>query len=322
MNGVRATARTIAEGFSRVYDGKTSAPEWAGRSVVGAQAQSQSFELDVPSELPPPSAPRLSLSASGALEPEGAQTAGFPSLTFSDGTLGAQHAAPSPYAQPAPLAQHAVPSQYAAPAPVAQHAAPSPYAAPTPFAQNAAFAPVAAATPYAPPAPVPPLRPAPPVFELSGSLDVASRLFDALLSVMGDRGLEASAMIALVRSVAKQGGATGGPLDQVRLSVSAVVIASLLEGKRAFEIPSRPAVAMCLGPHWKDFEEFVRPLLDGDESLPSDPRGVVLSLCFEIANSVGAVPKGLGEATQAIDSLRSRYPLAALAALEIVLASH
>jgi hypothetical protein len=307
VNGVRATARTIAEGFSRVYDGKTSAPEWAGRSVVGAQAQSQSFELDVPSELPPPSAPRLSLSASGALEPEGAQTAGFPSLTFSDGTLGAQHAAPSPYAQPAP---------------VAQHAAPSPYAAPTPFAQNAAFAPVAAATPYAPPAPVPPLRPAPPVFELSGSLDVASRLFDALLSVMGDRGLEASAMIALVRSVAKQGGATGGPLDQVRLSVSAVVIASLLEGKRAFEIPSRPAVAMCLGPHWKDFEEFVRPLLDGDESLPSDPRGVVLSLCFEIANSVGAVPKGLGEATQAIDSLRSRYPLAALAALEIVLASH
>jgi len=292
VNGVRATARTIAEGFSRVYDGKTSAPEWAGRSVVAAQVQAQSFELDVPSELPPPSAPRLSLSASGALEAEGAQTAaGFPSLTFSDGTLGAPVAAPSSYAQ------------------FAQHAAPSPFAAPTPFTPHA--------SPYAAHAPV-----ASPVFELSGALDVASRLFDALLSVMGDRGLEASAMIALVRSVAKQGGATGGPLDQVRLSVSAVVIASLLEGKRAFEIPSRPAVAMCLGPHWKDFEEFVRPLLDGDESLPSDPRGVVLSLCFEIANSVGAVPRGIGEAAQAIEALRSRYPLAALAALEIVLASH
>ncbi len=300
VNGVRATARTIAEGFSRVYDGKTSAPEWAGRSVVAAQAQSPSFELDVPSELPPPSAPRLSLSASGALEPVVAPSAGFPSLTFSDGALGAPVAAPSSYA---PLAQHAAPSPYAAPASFAQHAAPTPF---TPHA-----------SPYAAPAPV-----ASPVFELSGSLDVASRLFDALLSVMGDRGLEASAMIALVRSVAKQGGATGGPLDQVRLSVSAVVIASLLEGKRAFEIPSRPAVAMCLGPHWKDFEEFVRPLLDGDESLPSDPRGVMLSLCFEIANSVGAVPRGIGEAAQAIEALRSRYPLAALAALEIVLASH
>lgn len=110
-------------------------------------------------------------------------------------------------------------------------------------------------------------------------------------------------------------------MDQVRLSVTAVVIAALLEGKRAFEVPSRPAAAACLGPHWRDFEDFVRPLLDGDETLPSDPRGVVISLCFEVANTVGAVPKNLADATQTLEALRSRYPLAALAALEIVLAA-
>lgn len=158
--------------------------------------------------------------------------------------------------------------------------------------------------------------------ELHGALDVASRLFDALLSVMGERGLEASAMIALVRSVAKQAGAMGAPLDQVRLSVTSVVIAALLEGKRAFEVPSRPAAAACLGPYWRDFEDFVRPLLDGDETLPSDPRGVVLCLCFEVANLVHAVPAHLAQATAALDSLRKRYPPAALAALEIVLAGN
>jgi hypothetical protein len=156
---------------------------------------------------------------------------------------------------------------------------------------------------------------------LAGGLDIASRLFDALLSVMGERGLEASAMIALVRSVAKQANASGAPLDQVRLSVSAVVIASLLEGKRAFEVPSRPAAAACLGPHWKDFEDFVRPLLDGDETLPSDPRGVVISLCFEVANRIGDVPRNLAQVADTLDTLRSRYPLAALASLEIVLAA-
>ena len=129
-------------------------------------------------------------------------------------------------------------------------------------------------------------------------------------------------MIALVRGVAKQAGATGAPLDQVRLSVASVVIAALLEGKRAFQVPSRPAAAACLGPHWKEFEDFVRPLLDEHETLPSDPRGVVLCLCFEVANLVGAVPGNLAEATATLDSLRSRYPAAALAALEIVLAGH
>lgn len=129
-------------------------------------------------------------------------------------------------------------------------------------------------------------------------------------------------MIALVRSVAKQAGATGAPLDQVRLSVASVVIAALLEGKRAFEVPSRPAAAACLGPHWREFEDFVRPLLDDDEQLPSDPRGVVLCLCFEVANRVGAVPTNLAQAAATLEALRNRYPLAALAALEIVLAQH
>jgi hypothetical protein len=171
-------------------------------------------------------------------------------------------------------------------------------------------------SPSSPVAPAPVVMPA----DLPGALDVASRLFDALLSTIGERGLEASAMIALVRSVAKQAGAAGAPLDQVKLSVTSVVIASLLEGKRAFEVPSRPACAMCLGPHWKDFEDFVRPLLDGDEQLPSDPRGVVLCLCFEVAQAVSSVPSNLEDAVPTLERLRSRYPPAALAALEIVLA--
>jgi hypothetical protein len=79
---------------------------------------------------------------------------------------------------------------------------------------------------------------------------------------------------------------------------------------------------MCLGPHWKDFEDFVRPLLDGHEQLPTDPRGVVLCLCFEVAEDVGSVPASLADAAATLERLRSRYPPAALAALEIVLAQH
>jgi hypothetical protein len=94
----------------------------------------------------------------------------------------------------------------------------------------------------------------------------------------------------------------------------------LLEGRRAFEVPSRPSVAAALGPHWVDFEDFIRPLLDGTE-LPKDPRGVVISLCFEVAQEVAGVPKTLADAAPVLDRLRSRYPLPALAALEIVLAS-
>jgi hypothetical protein len=64
----------------------------------------------------------------------------------------------------------------------------------------------------------------------------------------------------------------------------------------------------------------VRPLLDDAETRPSDPRGIVISLCFEVANKVGAVPKSLPQVAETLDTLRGRYPVAALAALEIVVA--
>lgn len=252
ITAVRATERTIREGFARIYEGKTALPEWAPRRA------------------PPPSAPR-----------------------------------PPPPPSPPP------PPRSAPPPPVPAPSAPAPLPDVFPPAPPPSIHPVIGPPPSAPR----------PDADLSGSFDVASRLFDALLASMGERGLEASAMIALVRAVARQAGATGAQLDQVRLSVTAVVTAALLEGKRAFVVPSRPATAACLGPHWRQFEDFVRPLLDGDETLPSDPRGVVLSLCFEVANTVGAVPRTLSDAATTLDALRSRYPLAALAALEIVLAS-
>lgn len=126
-------------------------------------------------------------------------------------------------------------------------------------------------------------------------------------------------MIGLVRAVAKQGGATGAPLEQLRLCAKALVIASLLEGKRAFETPSLPAVSAVLGSHWREFEPVIKPLLDGDEAPPADPRTVVLMLCFTLASSLGLVPAKLNEAAAAIAPMRNRYPPAAIAALEAVL---
>lgn len=241
---VRATERTIQEGFARIYDGKTSTPEWAVKRALAARPPTP-MPLAVPAE--PFIAPPRASSNSGVLE-----------LIESLDATAARESLPPPVAMGAS--------------------------------------------------------------ELQGSLDVSSRLLDALLSVMGDRGLEASAMISLVRSVAIQAGATGAPLDQVRLSVAAVVIAALLEGKRGFEVPSRPSAEACLGPYWREFEDFVRPLLDGHEAMPSDPRGVVLCLCFEVADRVGRVPTTLAEAGRTLEHLRSRYPIPALSALEIVLA--
>jgi hypothetical protein len=355
VTAVRATERTIQEGFARIYDGKTTPPDWAKKSPHPSPDAAAPVPPPAPVFVPPPpvyvpppapslppvpdyelevgdtqasSRSQLGLSASGVLE----------SLEPLEEPMGSFPAVGSWPAMPPPMGPM---EGFQAPAPFPFPSEPQP-SAPFPFpSEPPRFAPPPAPRPPAPPPPAPPPQPAPPPSappsippvaavapvpmmssELPGSLDVASRLFDALLSVMGERGLEASAMIALVRSVAKQAGATGAPLDQVRLSVASVVIASLLEGKRAFEVPSRPAAAACLGPHWKDFEDFVRPLLDGDETLPSDPRGVVLCLCFEVANRVGSVPGNLREVTQTLDSLRGRYPLAALAALEIVLAGH
>lgn len=367
VTAVRATERTIQEGFARIYEGKTSAPEWALKKAsappppppaapppppVPVPVPSSPYELDDLGPPPPTLASparSLGLDASGSLESGGDEQFGsfpavgsWPAMPPPMGSEFQLQPAPYPFDEPA-----AAPAPFPFPEPSRAAFSPPPPAPAAPFSPPAPLrAPAQPAAPaFSPPAPVrapppPPPVPAPPPSsppaiapvisppaaiagpELPGALDVASRLFDALLSVMGERGLEASAMIALVRSVAKQAGATGAPLDQVRLSVASVVIAALLEGKRAFEVPSRPAAAACLGPHWREFEDFVRPLLDDDEQLPSDPRGVVLCLCFEVANRVGAVPTNLAQAAATLEALRNRYPLAALAALEIVLAQH
>jgi hypothetical protein len=63
----------------------------------------------------------------------------------------------------------------------------------------------------------------------------------------------------------------------------------------------------------------VKPLLDGDEAPPADPRTVVLMLCFSLASSLGLVPARLNEAAAAIAPMKRRYPPAAIAALEAVL---
>ncbi len=300
---VRATERTIQEGFLRIYEGKTNPPEWALKKAhpaappsapKGARPSGGEFEMEM--EMEPK--PRASMNAPGGLELQSSAPTPLGALELVMGNFPAVGSWP---AMPPPMGDEPFGSR-------------PPMAAPVP--------PPVSVPPPPPIAPVVAPSPALLSAELHGALDVALRLFDALLSVMGERGLEASAMIALVRSVAKQAGATGAPLDQVRLSVASVVIAALLEGKRAFEVPSRPAAAACLGPYWRDFEDFVRPLLDGDETLPSDPRGVVLCLCFEVANLVHAVPSNLADVTSTIDSLRERYPPAALAALEIVLAGN
>lgn len=190
--------------------------------------------------------------------------------------------------------------------------------APTPARAPMSSPPMSRPMPSAPPAISPPM-PAPPPPHSANLLDIASRLFDAVLSLVPERGPEGSRMIGLVRAVARQSGATGQPLEQIRLCAKAVVIAALLEGKRAFETPSLPAVSAVLGAHWREFEPVLKPLLDGDEAPPADPRTIVLMLCFTLAGSLGAVPARLPEAASALPSLRSRYPAAAVAALEAVL---
>lgn len=194
---------------------------------------------------------------------------------------------------------------------------------PMPSAPTAARAPMSSPPmsrpmPSAPPAVAPPFA-APPAPHSPNLLDITSRLFDAVLSLVPERGPEGSRMIGLVRAVAKQSGATGLPLEQLRLCTKAIVIAALLEGKRAFETPSLPAVSAVLGTHWREFEPVIKPLLDGDESPPADPRTVVLMLAFSLAASLGTVPSKLPEAATALGALKSRYPPAAIAAIEAVL---
>jgi hypothetical protein len=151
------------------------------------------------------------------------------------------------------------------------------------------------------------------------TLNIATRLFDAVLSLVPERGAEGARLLGLVRAVAKQSGASGAPFEQTSLYATAVVIAALLDGKRAFDRPSLPAVSAVLGTHWNDAKDLVSPLLDADDSPPTDPRSVVLSLCFSVAARGGAVPATLAEATSALQHLRSSYPPQALAALEVVL---
>lgn len=201
------------------------------------------------------------------------------------------------------------------PAPSAPVAAPMPPmpSAPSPARAPMSSPPMARPMPSAPSAPLP----APP----SGlpTLDIATRLFDAVLSLVPERGAEGARLLGLVRAVAKQSGATGAPFEQASLYATAVVVAALLESKRAFEAPSLPAVSAVLGAHWRDAEAIVRPLLDADDAVPSDPRAVVLMLCFSVSARGGAVPATLADAKAALQHLRSRYPPAAIAALEAVL---
>ena len=187
---------------------------------------------------------------------------------------------------------------------------------PMPSAPSPARAPMSS-PPMARPMPSAPVAPPP----SSGLpiVDIATRLFDAVLSLVPERGAEGSRLLGLVRAVAKQSGASGAPLEQVSLYATAVVIGALLEGKRAFEAPSLPAVSAVLGTHWKDAEAIVRPLLDGEDAVPTDPRAVVLTLCFLVAARAGAVPATLADAKAALQHFRPRYPTAALAALEAVL---
>lgn len=189
---------------------------------------------------------------------------------------------------------------------------------PMPSAPSPARAPMSS-PPMARPMPSAPLAPAPPPPTGLPTLDIATRLFDAVLSLVPDRGAEGSRLLGFVRAVAKQSGASGAPFEQVSLSATAVVIAALLEGKRAFESPSLPAVSAVLGAHWRDAEAIVRPLLDGEDTVPTDPRAVVLTLCFLVAARGGAVPATLADAKPALQRFRSSYPPAAIAALEAVL---
>ncbi|MDP1920869.1 MAG: protein kinase [Myxococcales bacterium] len=200
-------------------------------------------------------------------------------------------------------------------APSAPALAPMP---PMPSAPSPARAPMSS-PPMARPLPSAPAAPAPVPSTGLPTLDIATRLFDAVLSLVPERGAEGARLLGLVRAVAKQSGATGAPFEQISLCATAVVIAALLEGKRAFETPSLPAVSAVLGTHWREAEAIVRPLLDGDDPAPTDPRAVVLSLCFLVAAHGGAVPATLADAKAALQHLKSSYAPAAVAAVEAVL---
>lgn len=304
---IRATERTITEGLLRVYEGKASPPEWLRAKTPGPRALDPSTlpEFKLPSASPPV-----------GLSFEGLEGLGLPPPPAPAPLSPPTGARPSPSLPPLPdiefhLGDSEEPPTDVSPLPVGlvPHASPGRM-----IAHPLPSAPVAAPAPASSP---PTTRPVP-----SGpnTLEVASRIIDAVLSLVPDRGPEAARMVAFVRSVAKQSGASGAPLEQVRLAAKAVVVAALIEGKRSYETPSLPAVSAVLGPAWGDFETMLRPLLDQDEAPRGDARAVVLSLCFGLASKLGAVPgKGVA-AKPALDAMRSGYASAAIAAVEAVLA--
>lgn len=291
---VRATDRTITEGLARVYDGKTEPPEWGRPKAKAPQAL----------EAGPPPARELA----APLDLQGLGLAPLNDLSLPPPPGLTDYGTP---AAPPALSPPAAPPQVPALAPLPPMPS-APAAARAPMSSPPMSRPLPAAPPAAAPAPPPPQT-------MPNLLDILSRLFDALLSLVPERGPEGSQLIAFVRNVAKQSGATGIPLEHVRLCAKAVVIAALLEGKRAFETPSLPAVSAVFGAHWKEFEPLLKPLLDGDEAPAGDPRAIVLSLTFAIALRHGAVPLKLAPVSPVIDALRSGYPPAAVAAVEAVL---
>lgn len=279
---VRATERTLTEGLLRVYEGKTELPDWA-RPKPKPLAALDLDALPELSSLPP-------IDDLGIPPPPGM-------LSMDDEPPTVPSLPPLPSAPLPPL-----PPMPSAPSPARAPMSSPPMPRPLPSA----------------PTQSPSANGLPAVGATSQALEVASRLFDAVLSLVPERGPEGSRMIGFTRAVARQSGASGVPLEQVRLCAKALVIAALLEGKRAFETPSLPAVSAVLGQHWKDFEPFVTPLLDGATTAPSDPRAVVLSLTFGVASELGLVPANLEEARPALARFSS-YPPAAMAALEVVL---
>jgi serine/threonine protein kinase len=320
---VRATERTILEGLARMYEGKTELPAWASPKEPQVE-----FLAPAPTsppvpiahafegfafELPPPPAARMTPLASPGAGRSNAALAAPPFLrpmpSPASTAAAPLRAAPLPEPLPSPLALRAVPSApITRPAAVASQS-PRP-SAPSPGRPlNAPFA-----KPL-PPAP----SPSPPIPDGNKALDLTGRMFDAVFSLVGERGAEASKMLGFARAVAKHSGGLDVPLDQVRLGAQALVVAALIEGRRAFETPSLPAVSAVLGPHFQELEPLLRPILDGDETLPSDPRAVILAFCFELVAQKGTVPDSLSAAESTLHSLRGKYPAFAIVAGELAL---
>lgn len=300
---IRATERTITEGLLRVYEGKTSPPEWLQqRRKLTALDPSALPEFRLPMASPPASLDGIEFALPPPpLSPTRAPPV-LPPLPDIEFRLGDS---PEPPTDVSPLPPSLAQAQALPPLPSAPAPARAPMSSP----------PMQRPLPAAPPQP----QPAPPP---SGPnvLDVLSRLFDAVLSLVPTRGPEGAQMVAFVRKVALQSGATGAPLEHVRMCAKAVVVAALIEGKRAFETPSLPAVSAVLGPSWSELEPLLRPLLDQDEAPRGDPRAIVLSLCFGLAGKLNAVPTRLADAKAGLDGLRPGFAPQAIAAVEAVLA--